>query len=214
MTIAAIVGIGLLLFGATVLVVLPRRPGAKIAWHGFEISSTGAGLPLIFLGLIAVLSTTTTVPVAIQLPGGAVPLQIGGGSAEGKARPLTACFAQALDAIPGDRVRQLEVGGRDAEVVGPQQSKQESFALQLADGGRPVGLVVFRFFSANELFKVEHVIDQECRPASHQNASRGGDPDALENWDSLRIELAGHVYELRPGFSDGRIEASFSRIAL
>jgi len=214
MSIAAIVGIALLVFGAIVLVVLPKRPGAKIAWHGLEISSAGAGLPLIFLGLVSVLTATAALPVAIQLPGAAAPLQIGGGAAQGKTRPLTACFAQALDTIPGDRVWQLEAGVNDAKLVGPQQSKQESFALELTDSGHPVGLVVLHFFSASELFKVEHAIDQECRPASHQNASRGGDPDVLQNWDSLRIELAGRVYELRPGFSDGRIDANFIRIVL
>ena len=214
MSIAATVGIALVIFGAIVLIVLPKRPGAKIAWHGFEVSSTGAGLPLIFLGLVSVLTTTGSVPLPIQLPGVSVPGRIGEGGAQGKLGVLSACFAQALGAIPVDRVSQMEAGANDVSLIGPQQSKQEQFAVQLTDGGRPVGLVVLGFFLGNELFKVEQAIDQDCRLASHQNASRGGDPDALQNWDSLRIELGGRVYELRPGFAGGQIEASFARIVL
>ena len=32
----------------------PERPGGKIGWQGFEVSSVGAGLPLIAVGVAAV----------------------------------------------------------------------------------------------------------------------------------------------------------------
>jgi hypothetical protein len=220
-SIAGIVGIALIVFGAVVLVVLPKRPGAKIGWHGAEISSAGAGLPLIFLGLVAVLANSASGAVPVQLPGVLAgvgsPLQTGqtGGLAvEGRARTLSACFGEVLAAIPADRVWQLEAGVEGVELVGPHQSKQDSFAVQLTDGGRPVGLVVLRLFLAGEVFRVEHAMEHECRPASHQNVSRGGDPDTMQNWDSLRLELSERFYELRPGLGDGRIYASFTRVVL
>ncbi len=49
-----VVGLALVGFGALMLLILPDRPGGKVAWHGFEVSSIGAGLPLIVTGVIAV----------------------------------------------------------------------------------------------------------------------------------------------------------------
>src|SRR2546428_11642501 len=48
------VGIAVVAFGAVVLLKFPQRPGGRIAWHGFEVSSVGAGLPLIVVGIAAV----------------------------------------------------------------------------------------------------------------------------------------------------------------
>ena len=44
-------GILIAVFGAVVLIKFPDRPGGRIAWRGLEISSTGAGLPIIVLGI-------------------------------------------------------------------------------------------------------------------------------------------------------------------
>jgi hypothetical protein len=41
----------LAVFGAVVLIKFPDRPGGRIAWRGLEISSTGAGLPMIVIGV-------------------------------------------------------------------------------------------------------------------------------------------------------------------
>lgn len=50
------------IFGALVLIKFPNRPGGKIAWGGIEISSVGAGLPLIFLGVVCIMISNTGVP--------------------------------------------------------------------------------------------------------------------------------------------------------
>ena len=42
-------------FGAVVLVKFPDRPGGRIAWRGLEVSSAGAGLPMIVIGIGCVL---------------------------------------------------------------------------------------------------------------------------------------------------------------
>ena len=54
MTILLIIGVALVLFGALVLLRFPDRPGGRIGWHGFEVNSVGAGLPIIALGVVAI----------------------------------------------------------------------------------------------------------------------------------------------------------------
>lgn len=49
-----VVGVGVVALGALVLLLFPDRPGGKIAWQGVEVSSIGAGLPLIVVGLAAI----------------------------------------------------------------------------------------------------------------------------------------------------------------
>ena len=46
-----ITGAAIGVFGAVVLIKFPDRPGGRIAWRGLEISSTGAGLPLVVIGV-------------------------------------------------------------------------------------------------------------------------------------------------------------------
>jgi hypothetical protein len=56
LVLVALVTIGalLILFGGLVLVKFPERPGGQIEFHGVMLDSRGAGLPLIVLGLAAV----------------------------------------------------------------------------------------------------------------------------------------------------------------
>jgi hypothetical protein len=50
----AVVGVGVVVLGAVVLLLLPDRPGGTIGWGGMQVKSKGAGLPLIVVGLVAV----------------------------------------------------------------------------------------------------------------------------------------------------------------
>jgi hypothetical protein len=50
-----IVGMALVAFGAFVLIRMPLRPGGTIKTKWFEVSSVGAGLPLIVLGVAAII---------------------------------------------------------------------------------------------------------------------------------------------------------------
>ena len=54
MTILAIVGVAIVVLGAFILLLFPDRPGGKIGWQGAEVSSIGAGLPLIVVGIAAI----------------------------------------------------------------------------------------------------------------------------------------------------------------
>lgn len=57
MLVLLIVGVALIAFGAFVLIRMPTRPGGTIKTKWFEVSSVGAGLPLIVLGAALVVVT-------------------------------------------------------------------------------------------------------------------------------------------------------------
>lgn len=50
----AVVGVGVVILGAFILLVLPERPGGTVGWGDFQVKSTGAGLPLIVVGIVAI----------------------------------------------------------------------------------------------------------------------------------------------------------------
>jgi hypothetical protein len=50
-----VIGVALVVFGAFVLIRMPLRPGGTIRTRWFEVSSVGAGLPLIVLGVAAII---------------------------------------------------------------------------------------------------------------------------------------------------------------
>jgi hypothetical protein len=52
MYVLLVIGMVLMLFGALALVKFPEKSGGTVTWHGVEISSTGAGLSLIVLGVV------------------------------------------------------------------------------------------------------------------------------------------------------------------
>src|SRR5215207_3860026 len=51
MLILSIVGVVLVVFGLLILLKLPDRPGGDIQFAGLKVSSKGAGLPLVVLGV-------------------------------------------------------------------------------------------------------------------------------------------------------------------
>jgi hypothetical protein len=69
MVVLVVVGVALVVFGALVLLRFPDRPGGRLAWHGVEVSSVGAGLPLIVLGVVAIVVGATGIGA---LPGGSI----------------------------------------------------------------------------------------------------------------------------------------------
>jgi hypothetical protein len=52
MLILSVVGVALVAFGLLVLLKFPDRPGGKVALGKAEVSSTGAGLPLVVVGVV------------------------------------------------------------------------------------------------------------------------------------------------------------------
>jgi hypothetical protein len=54
MAVLVIAGIAVAVLGALILLVFPDPPGGTISWQGAQVSSVGAGLPLIVVGVVAI----------------------------------------------------------------------------------------------------------------------------------------------------------------
>jgi len=206
MTVLLAVGIALVVFGAVVLLRFPERPGGRIAWAGFEVSSVGAGLPLIAVGVAAVALAAGGVDVG------------GGGSAEEAAATTTesagsgGCFGDYFGGIPAGRVFTLEDGVQDRDVIGTTEPKTGPFGLRLSVDGRPIGALRMRFFADNGLFRIESVVDAACRPVEDfGNLNQPGtDKHALPNFNELGLRLGGRSYVLKAG-GGATIRLSFFR---
>ena len=74
-----------------------------------------------------------------------------------------------------------------------------------------MGALTFQFFPASGVFKVQSLVDAECRARQVANLQPGLGPlDALPNYRDVRIDLMGTPYVLNlAGQSDIRV--NFSR---
>jgi hypothetical protein len=191
MTVLLVVGVGVVVLGALILLLFPDRPGGRIAWQGIEVSSIGAGLPLIVVGI-----------VAIGLSGGGV---VGGGGGDGtsgtgqKSAKLK-CPDDLEASLPPERIANVEVGADGQIVVGPAASKTPSFGLRFTDGGDTVGAITARFFPASNVFKIQTVVDADCRAGKIVSLEGGGViPDTIPNYRNVRIDFMGRSYLLNLG---------------
>jgi hypothetical protein len=204
------IGVGLILFGAVVLLRYSDRPGGTLRWLGLEVSSKGAGLPLIVLGIGCIAFAVAHPSAAEREARGdsAAPLPAGRGGA------VSGCFASLVGSVPADRVMNVEAGMRDLDVISPPQPLDAPFSLLFTENGEPIGAVRLRLYrgsdSSSHLFKVEAAMDAACRPAAIRNATRSGDPRNLVNWDTLRLRLGATDYDLRVGASE-TIRVNFTR---
>jgi hypothetical protein len=209
MTALLAVGIALVVFGSIVLLRFPERPGGRIAWQGFEVSSVGAGLPLIAVGV-----------AAVALAAGGVDLG-GGANGEEEASTTTAgegtgdgsCFAGYFEGIPAGRVFTLEDGVQDRDVVGTTEPKAGPFGLRLNADGAAIGAIRMGFFPENGLFRIQSVVDAVCRPVEdYGNLNQPGtDKHALPNFNDLGVRLGGRSYLLKAG-GGATIRLSFFRV--
>jgi hypothetical protein len=222
-TLLLALGGALVVFGAVVLLRYSDRPGATLKWQGVELTSSGAGLPLIVLGIACIGFAVLRRPGApagapTGAPTGVPPSPVSPAALTGApsvpAGDSSECAA--FRALPADRVDTVEAGMRDIEVIGPRERMEPSFGVVLTDGGQPVGAVRLRRFKGTsyvtDLYKIEAVVDAACRPVRElRNASRGGDPRALLNWDTVRLRLGAHEYDLRIGGEGSMGVGEFSR---
>lgn len=223
------VGIALIVFGGVVLLRYSDRPGATVKWLGtMEMSSAGAGLPLIGLGVVCLVlaivpnpirgSSDTSKDAADETAVEEVEPSADTSVRPGVARTVVdACFAPVIGSLPEDRVGRVEVGMREMDVIRPDQSRDEPFGVILTENGEGIGAIRFRRYagsnSSEDLYKVEAIVDSSCQPVSRlRNVSRGGDPRALVNWDVLGMRLGDHEYQLRIGGETGIGVGPFTRM--
>ena len=191
MLVLVIVGIALVGLGALVLLIFPDRPGGKVAWHGFEVSSVGAGLPLIVLGV-----------VAIAIAG---PIQLSG------AKPVSPAVAPGAEpgstGVPAERTVTLEDGTNNRDIIQVDQPKDQPISIKFTQNSRTLGALTLLPFPKDGLFKVQDVVDAQNRPVvEYSNASRGGPKNVLQNSDTLHVRFENKIYLLRViGFDTIRV---------
>lgn len=196
MMVLVIVGITLVALGALVLLKFPDRPGGKVAWHGFEVNSVGAGLPLIVLGV-----------VAIAIAG---PIQLS------KAKPAFPAVTPGAEpgsaGSPAERIVTLEDGTHDRDIIQVDQPKDQPISIKFTQNGRALGALTLLPFPKDRLFKVQDVVDAQNRPVvEYSNASRGGPKNVLQNWDTFHVRFENKIYLLRLGGFD-TIRVNFEQV--
>lgn len=194
MIILVVAGIAVVLFGALVLLLFPDRPGGKITWAGGEVSSIGAGLPLIVVGL-----------AAIAAGSGIIRGDDGGGASGGdRSRRATAavnCPTDLTKNLPFQRVATVE-SGADAQIIaGPGMSKTAAFGLRLTDGGTTVGAITARFVPASGVFAIQSFVDADCHAVHAESIADPGSGAlaAIKSFTDVRVDLRGHTYKLNLG---------------
>jgi hypothetical protein len=197
MMVLVMVGAVLVGFGALVLLKFPDRPGGRIAWHGFEVNSVGAGLPLIALGV-----------VAIAIAG---PIQFS--QASPGSPPADPTTESGSAAVTGGTTVTLEDGTRERDIVAIDEPKEQPVRITFTQDGRPIGALTLLPFPEDGLFKVQDVVDARSRPvAEYSNSGRGGPKNVLQNWDTLHLRLEERLYQLRVGGFD-TVSVNFEQVA-
>jgi hypothetical protein len=195
MMVLVIVGIALVGLGALVLLKFPDRPGGKVAWHGFEVNSMGAGLPLIVLGVVAI-------AIAGPIPSGAKPVS-----------PAVAPGAEpGSTGVPAERTVTLEDGTSNRDIIQVDQPKDRPISIKFTQNHRALGALTLLPFPKDDLFKIQDVVDAQNRPVvEYSNDSRGGPNNVLQNSDSLHVRFENKIYLLRViGFDTIRV--NFERV--
>jgi len=208
-----VLGVALLVFGGVVLLRHSDKPGGTIKMLGVELTSAGAGLPLIALGVLCVV-------LGVQRAPDGWPRRTAGGTREttsAAADTSLGCVTSIFTNVAPERIASIETGMRDVEVLGSNQPLDTPFGLVLTENGRRIAALRLRLYRAPnasaDLYRVESAVDAACRPiAQIRNQSRGGDPTALINFDTARLRVDAHDYDLRIGGEGNVVVGYFTRL--
>jgi hypothetical protein len=219
-TVLVVVGIAVAVFGALVLLRFPDRPGGKIAWRGFEVSSVGAGLPLIALGVAALaLASFRGEDGDSDAAGlGGEPSAGSTSTADDSATAPTGTRGRdclALDDIPSERTDELGTGVIDKKVISGGETLDGPIGLVLEDRGSPVGAVRMSYDADGAPFYPEGIVSADCAelpPEAYASTDDGdGDPQTWGPYDDICIDFgAGQNYVLELG-SGADITVGFRR---
>ncbi|HEV2881965.1 MAG TPA: hypothetical protein VGX24_11860 [Pyrinomonadaceae bacterium] len=223
MLVLAALGVALVLFGGWLLVKMPERPGGKLALGKVEVSSAGAGLPLVVLGVVCVvLSASGDLRGMIGLPPDKTPTPTPTTSptptatATPPASPSPAsgdCLQQYVAAIPTDLVASVEERALNVRIIEPAPAAGEAFVIKFTEERAPLGAIKLSLYENNGkyIFKITSVVDAACQPASYRVIG-AGDQRTLHDWDTIRINFGGIAYEARIGYRTG-IELNYFKRA-
>lgn len=136
------------------------------------------------------------------------------GDAKAAEAAFAGCFGALFAGIPQGRLAPVEAGTTAFDIVTSSEPKAGPMGLRFTDHGRTVGGIKVTWYPVNEIFRVEAVVDANCRRVEdYANLVDRGQKDVLQNNDTLRIRLAGRYYEL--GLNGGSlIRVSFLQVEL
>ena len=217
----AALGIALVAFGALVLLRFPDRPGGNVRLLGLQVSSIGAGLPLIALGALLVVVAVAQQgedgqPSTAGDSGGGGRGGGGGGQVAGPppadAPACIAGFFRTRPTVSADRRRSLPAGAEDVDVVGLEESKREEFGLVLTDDGEVVGAAKLTYDVDTKQFGVDAFVDAGCEPVRWRASDvPGPNPSRVNQYSHLQVALGEREYdvELKP---DVEVEMELHRV--
>ena len=136
--------------------------------------------------------------IANPLPSASIP-----SISEGDEGCLTQYFANIE---PASQIS-IEVGVNAQDYYFPSQNlSNQNFigpmGIRLTQNGKMIAALSFLFFTDGHLFKITSAVDSNCQTvAEYSNASRGGDPNAIQNDDTLKIQLTEGSFSLQFHFS-------------
>ena len=177
-----VLGVVVAALGAVVLLWFPDRPGGVIRFKDAEVSSRGAGLPLIALG------AAVTIIAAAVVPGGTSDGDTATSGDSGVAglatAPRSGCTTKFFGQDPqvaSPRVRSVELQARDRRVLSSGEPEDTEFGLVFSD---TLSSVKPRVLGAMKLFRrpgvgfhvVDTVDERTCQPAALSTQSDPGVP--------------------------------------
>jgi len=206
----AVVGVVLVGLGALVLLRFPERPGGTVRFLGMEVSSIGAGMPLIALGVLAVVVTVmqqradsgtssgTSGPATQGQPSSAT----SGPTAPREQSGVPGCMAEWFGTPPEVAVERRRFLPRrqaeDIDVLKPSDPKSTEFGLVLKDRGKAIGAAKMRYDTDAHEFPVDGLIDAACKPVAWTTTQNPATPSpaAVVLNDDMRFTLSGARYDM------------------
>ncbi len=119
----------------------------------------------------------------------------------------TSCLQQYFADIDPTRQMSIEVGVTAQNYYFSSQNSSNQnfvgpFGIRLTQNGKMIGALSFLFFTDSHLFKITSVVDSSCQAVTeYSNVTRGGDKNAIQNSDTLKIQLAEGSFSLIFQFS-------------
>ena len=113
------------------------------------------------------------------------------------------CLAKHFADIDPSRQMSIEVGaaGQDYSILSEDISKKDSIGpigIRLTQNAKMVAAISFLFFNDSHMFKLISVVDSNCQAVTgYSNVEHGGDPNSLQDSDTLRIDLSQGSFSLR-----------------
>jgi hypothetical protein len=109
-----------------------------------------------------------------------------------------ACFGEYFKGIPQDRVGSVEAGAQAYDVITENQPKAGTIGMAFTNNARSIGAIRFAFFPANRFFKIESIVDAQCKPIEDYRNLGGGDKHVAGDSSTVRLRIDGRYYDQTP----------------